>query len=379
MSFLDSLIYGIRSIKKGDVELPTRNALNFSGGVTVVDNPAKNQTEITVTGGGGGASDASDVSYDNSLSGIVSDNVQDALDEVVSMIGSGGGDGISQIDTLALLRDIDSSSLTDTSIYLVRETGILWRYDPSSGADEIDDGGVSVKPDDIEQEDPGRWRPVTHTGYPGLSVPGLGDITFAKIPANLLRLNAQPIIDEAEGGPPLFAGMTVDIGDEDGIKKPAPIFGLNPDGRWVVGDIDWSTLNLKQSLEIRQDKLILADKDYPTRDGYTIEVYHAGTDEPAKLSLKVKAGGNRSHDGTGGDIYVMPGKSGPGSVRKASAHLADENGTPVVSATNDKLGFFNTYPVARPVVSGSWGDGSAMQSMLAALVTLGLVEDQTTP
>jgi hypothetical protein len=35
-------------------------------------------------------------------------------------------------------------------------------------------------------------------------------------------------------------------------------------------------------------------------------------------------------------------------------------------------------PDARPVVSGSWADGSAARSVLAALVLLGLVEDTTT-
>lgn len=37
---------------------------------------------------------------------------------------------------------------------------------------------------------------------------------------------------------------------------------------------------------------------------------------------------------------------------------------------------FNT--AGKPVVSGSWADGSAAQSVLAALVTLGLVKDATT-
>lgn len=35
-------------------------------------------------------------------------------------------------------------------------------------------------------------------------------------------------------------------------------------------------------------------------------------------------------------------------------------------------------PDGRPVVSGSWSDGSAARSVLAALVLLGLVEDTTT-
>lgn len=42
-------------------------------------------------------------------------------------------------------------------------------------------------------------------------------------------------------------------------------------------------------------------------------------------------------------------------------------------------GFYGAQPVSRPIVSGSWSDGSAAKSMLAALVRLGLVQDQTTP
>lgn len=44
-----------------------------------------------------------------------------------------------------------------------------------------------------------------------------------------------------------------------------------------------------------------------------------------------------------------------------------------------KEGFFGAAPVSKPVVTGSWSDGSAARSVLAALVKLGLVTNQTTP
>ena len=51
--------------------------------------PVKDQTtgeitdqEFNLPSGGGGASDAEHVSYDNTISGLEADNVQDALDEV---------------------------------------------------------------------------------------------------------------------------------------------------------------------------------------------------------------------------------------------------------------------------------------------------------
>jgi hypothetical protein len=42
-----------------------------------------------------------------------------------------------------------------------------------------------------------------------------------------------------------------------------------------------------------------------------------------------------------------------------------------------KEGFFGAPPIARPVVTGNWKDGSAIRSTLAALVSLGLVTDRT--
>jgi hypothetical protein len=44
-----------------------------------------------------------------------------------------------------------------------------------------------------------------------------------------------------------------------------------------------------------------------------------------------------------------------------------------------QLGFYGAAPTAKPVVTGSWSDGTAARSMLSALVRLGLAEDQTTP
>src|SRR5439155_12050838 len=46
--------------------------------------------------------------------------------------------------------------------------------------------------------------------------------------------------------------------------------------------------------------------------------------------------------------------------------------------TAPRIGFFSATPVAQPTVTGSWSDGSAQKSLLAALVQLGLVKDLTT-
>lgn len=46
---------------------------------------------------------------------------------------------------------------------------------------------------------------------------------------------------------------------------------------------------------------------------------------------------------------------------------------------NGLAGFFGANPVARPSVTGSWSDGSAGDSLAAALALLGLITDGTTP
>jgi hypothetical protein len=43
-----------------------------------------------------------------------------------------------------------------------------------------------------------------------------------------------------------------------------------------------------------------------------------------------------------------------------------------------EAGFFGANPVPRPVVTGSWSDGSAARSLCQALARLGLVQDATT-
>lgn len=54
MSWLDDLIFGIRTIFWTSGAMPLRSALEFKGSVTVADNPTTKRTEVTVAGGGGG-------------------------------------------------------------------------------------------------------------------------------------------------------------------------------------------------------------------------------------------------------------------------------------------------------------------------------------
>jgi hypothetical protein len=50
-----------------------------------------------------------------------------------------------------------------------------------------------------------------------------------------------------------------------------------------------------------------------------------------------------------------------------------------LDGANNTAGFFGAAPVSRPTVDGSWADGTAGESLAAALALLGLITDNTTP
>lgn len=55
-------------------------------GYTIKESIDLLEKEIKNAGGGGGASTAADISYDNTSSGLTADNVQAAIDEVAAGI-----------------------------------------------------------------------------------------------------------------------------------------------------------------------------------------------------------------------------------------------------------------------------------------------------
>ena len=50
-----------------------------------------------------------------------------------------------------------------------------------------------------------------------------------------------------------------------------------------------------------------------------------------------------------------------------------------LKVSTPKLGFYSATPVTRPILVGNIANGSALESVVAALTRLGLVEDRTTP
>ena len=85
--------------KQNDVQLLSKATQDIAFGANIVENTNCVRTtleEVLKNAGGGGASSADQVSYDNSESGLEAENVQEAVDELATNAGTAS----SQIQTL---------------------------------------------------------------------------------------------------------------------------------------------------------------------------------------------------------------------------------------------------------------------------------------
>ena len=78
----------------------------------------------------------------------------------------------------------------------------------------------------------------------------------------------------------------------------------------------------------------------------------------------------------GGDLFLYNERANHPTITVSPDDVIGLAGT--LQHQGSQAGFFGAPPVPRPVVTGSWSDGTAQKSLLAALVQLGLVTDQTT-
>jgi len=337
-----------------------------------------------------------------------------------------GSSGVESVATLDELRAIPSAGL-GAELRFVEETGILWRYDAATGADEIDDGAVSVKPDDKAQADAGRWRPVTLPGLPAWEpMPG-ATIPTAHVGASLIAMGAKPIVTGQPGDAPMFTGFLVDMGDEAGVKRPYALVALSSDGIEVMS-LNMATMQTEDSVSLRQGGVRFAPGGR-----HEIIVGSGGSGHGASdVSLDIAAGNRGAGDadgtltlrggGSGATMVLEGGTSGGNATIAAqgdatvTAHggaIVSADGDAIVSAygvaklsgnyamlegaaiqilaqgvpvmqaepagSQPRVGFFGSLGTTRPIITGSRSDGSAWESLLDALVALGLVEDQTTP
>ncbi|MFJ8049808.1 hypothetical protein [Streptomyces luteogriseus] len=83
----------------------------------------------------------------------------------------------------------------------------------------------------------------------------------------------------------------------------------------------------------------------------------------------------------GGAFLVGANFTAPVLIHNSRLEVRDGSGNPLhrLDGATNQAGFFGATPVGRRTVSGSWADGSAGESLAAALAELGLITNTTTP
>ena len=89
---------------------------------------------------------------------------------------------------------------------------------------------------------------------------------------------------------------------------------------------------------------------------------------------------NSHGDLNANDFNTASGKFqsfGTAYLAGASGGVIEVNGGPVVQCGSASIGFYGSAPISRPTVSGSRGSNAALESLLTALVNLGLIKDSS--
>jgi hypothetical protein len=93
-------------------------------------------------------------------------------------------------------------------------------------------------------------------------------------------------------------------------------------------------------------------------------------------SVTIQGGNSGNIAAAGGDVNIATGKpvsTGPTGVLKLKTYTKAVV-TIAGSAAAPALGFYDTTPVTKPAVTGSKASGAALDSLLAALSSLGLLD-----
>ena len=67
------------------------------------------------------------------------------------------------------------------------------------------------------------------------------------------------------------------------------------------------------------------------------------------------------------------------SINYGATVVGTLRATGALQHTGTTLGFYNTTPVTKPIITGCRSDGSALQNLLNALQSQGLITNSTTP
>ena len=84
---------------------------------------------------------------------------------------------------------------------------------------------------------------------------------------------------------------------------------------------------------------------------------------------------------TGAAFLAGGNFTAPVLIHNSRLEVRDSGANPIhrLDGNANTAGFFGATPAGRQAVAGSWADGSAGVSLAAALATLGLITDNTTP
>lgn len=183
------------------------------------------------------------------------------------------------------------------------------------------------------------------------------------------------------------AGQTLIIAAQDGTKDKSDVAGgellLSSGAAGGSGAVGSVQIACGGTTELAiTDTIILATPPTfefaATTASPTITQVAAAKDTAGQtLTIRAQAGGakDKTADGAGGAVTIATGAGG-GTADPGTLTLK-VNTTTVFSANKTGIGFFAGAPAAKPAVSGAKADAVAA-SILAGLVSLGLVTDSTT-
>jgi hypothetical protein len=171
--------------------------------------------------------------------------------------------------------------------------------------------------------------------------------------------------DTGDTGPQGAPGTPADMARVQALETEMPT-KADLDGATFTGDV----LLRGANLTVERDDETGAYRFRVTGGGLDLEV--AGMDVIVSLW--------QNPDFSGAQTAMMRWEpAGPHLIGRVQIGTGPYDVVHDLDAAGNRLGFYGVASVTRQTVNGQWGDGTAGESLAAALDALGLIDDQTTP